>query len=164
MTTNNKNWTFDGLGLELELEKVRAEYMALSAKSQLLHEMIMERYAIKDFDSETVQYLRNKEKNLRAHSDVLHDVTNYLRSLVRGYPFNVRLSVGRYMKKFGLTVEQSELFLNTHRKHMNAMGLEDKNRYSLSQVRNVVWDAAEQCIKVYYLDVWWHYTQKHEWY
>lgn len=65
---------------------------------------------------------------------------------------------------FNLTKEQNDLFMKVHNKHMNTFGTDNKQKYSLKNVKKVIWDEEEDCIKVYYEDVWWHYTKKLEWY
>jgi hypothetical protein len=160
----NGNWTFEELGLEDELEKVREEALSYSAKHELLHEMIREFYGKGDFESDTVEYLRQKIAAVTARTNTLHDVRKYLRNLKNGVPLHVRPTVGRFMTRFGLTEEQSKLFLDIHKSHMAAMGSDNQAKYSLAAVRNVVWDREDDCIKVYYDDIWWHYDRRGQWY
>jgi hypothetical protein len=165
MPATNTNWSFEELTFDFQndYEKVREDFHAYSAKSQLLHEMIMERYQIKDFESEVVKVLEKKRGEINALSDKFYDVQKYLNNLRKGYPFNVSRRVGRCMVEFGLTQEQAELFLNIHKCHMAAMGSENQTKYSLAYVRNVIWDAEDDCLKVYYDDIWWHYDRRGCW-
>jgi hypothetical protein len=166
MPAANTNWSFEELTFDFQMdyEKVREEWIAYSAKSQLLHEMIRERYQLKDFDSETLQILDQKIVQIRTQADKLYDVQKYLNNLSKGYPFNVSSRVGRLMVKFGLTQEQAEMFLNIHKSHLAAMGSENQKKYGLAYVQNVIWDATDDCLKVYYDDIWWHYDRRGHWY
>jgi hypothetical protein len=166
MPAANTNWTFEELSFDFQndYEKAREDFHAHSAKSQLLHEMIMERYQVKDFESEVVKVLEKKRVEIRDQADKLYDVQKYLNNLTKGYPFNVPPRVGRHMVKFGLTQEQAEMFLNIHKSHMAAMGSENQKKYGLAYVENVIWDAEEDCLKVYYEDIWWHYDRRGQWY
>jgi hypothetical protein len=159
------NWTFDELQLEfvLDYEKANEKYYAYSAKSELLHEMIIDCYKKKDFDSEIVKLLDSKITEVKKQRDKFYDVSRYLQNLKNGYPFHVRSSVGRYMVKFGLTQEQAEMFLSIRKKHKAAMGSENQKKYSLAHVQNVIWDATDDCLKVYYDDIWWHYDRNGCW-
>jgi hypothetical protein len=65
---------------------------------------------------------------------------------------------------FGLKPEQYFLFLETHVKHLKAMGQENQKKYCLSKIRNIVWDENEQTVNVYYDDNWWHYDKNGNWY
>lgn len=67
------------------------------------------------------------------------------------------------MTKFNLTEEQSELFLEIQRKHLNGMGEEMRRKYTLYRIKDLVWDQEEDCLKVYYDDVWWHYGKDLTW-
>jgi hypothetical protein len=165
VTTTN-NWTFEELSFDIQMayEKAREEWIAYSAKGQLLHEMIMERYQIKDFESDVLNFLDQKQMEISAKRDKLYDVQKYLNNLGKGYPFNVGPRVGRCMVKFGLTQEQAEIFINIHKSHMAAMGSEDQKKYSFAHIQNVIWDAEDDCLKVYYDDIWWHYDRRGNWY
>jgi len=159
-------WTFEELQFEFLVshERTREEWNAYSAKSELLNDMLMELYSKKDFESETVKFIDHKRDIVREKRDKFYDIQKYLGNLKDGYPFNVNRLVGRYMTKFGLTAEQSEMFLNIHKNHMAAMGTENQKKYARTKVKNVVWDYKDDCLKVYYEDIWWHYTKKGEWY
>jgi hypothetical protein len=165
MTATNTNWTFEELSFDFKTayEKAREEWIDCSAKCQLLHEMIMDRYQIKDFESEVLKVLEEKRVEIKTQEDKLYDIQKYLNNLTKGYPFNVSPRVGRHMVKFGLTLEQSEMFLNIHKSHMAAMGSENQKKYSLAYVENVIWDQEEDCLKVYYDDIWWHYDRRGCW-
>jgi hypothetical protein len=67
---------------------------------------------------------------------------------------------------FGLKPEQYFLFLTVHVKHLKT--LESKERQmdlSLKNIKEVIWDEEEDCLKVYYRNGdWWHYTKSEEWY
>lgn len=65
---------------------------------------------------------------------------------------------------FDLTEEQYQLLIKVHDEHMRYQGSENKEKYKLENIQNVVWDEKENCLKVYYSDIWWHYTKKMEWY
>jgi hypothetical protein len=158
-------WTFEELTFDFQMdyEKVREEWIAYSTKTQLLHEMILERYRLKDFDSETLQFLDQKMMQIRTKADTLYNVKKYLNNLKDGMPFNVSRHVGRYMVKFGLTQEQAEMFLNIHKSHIAAMGSENQKKYGLAYVENVIWNAEKDCLKVYYEDIWWHYDRRGCW-
>lgn len=165
MTTTSTNWTFDELTSDFEAlyERVRGQWIDCTAKVQLLQEMVLERYQIKDYESEVVKVLEDKRKQIHAQEDKLYDVQKYLNNLRRGYPFNVSLRVGRYMVKFGLTQEQTEMFLDIHKNHMAAMGADNQKKYSLLHLQNIIWDQEKDCLKVYYEDIWWHYDRKGQW-
>jgi hypothetical protein len=166
MPATNTNWSFEELTFDFQVdyEKVREDFHAYSAKSQLLHEMILERYQVKDFESEIVKVLEKKRVEIRDQADKLYDVSKYLNNLTKGYPFNVGPRVGRFMVRFNLTQEQAEMFINIHKSHMSAMGSEDQKKYSFAYVENVIWDETEDCLKVYYDDIWWHYDRSGQWY
>jgi hypothetical protein len=166
MPATNKNWSFEELQFDFqtEYEKANENFHEYSDKSQFLHEMIMEFYGKKDFESETVKFLLSKSEVTRKQSDKFYDIQKYLNNLKDGMPFNVSRRIGRYMVKFGLTPEQAEMFLNIHKSHMAAMGSENQKKYGLAYVENVVWDQEEQCLKVYYEDIWWHYDRQGSWY
>lgn len=68
-----------------------------------------------------------------------------------------------YNEKFKLSREHYEWFIKTHRAHMQAWGMENQKKYSLPNVRDVKYDKREDCLKVYYEDVWWHYDRRGEW-
>jgi hypothetical protein len=166
MPATNTNWSFEGLTIDFQndYEEVREKFDAYCAKAQLLHEMIMDRYQIKDFESEVVKVLEKKRAEIKELTDKFYDVQKYLNNLRKGYPFNVCRRVGRHMVKFGLTQEQAEMFLNIHKSHMAAMGAENQKKYALYNVQNVIWDSAKDCLKVYYEDIWWHYDRRGCWY
>lgn len=47
---------------------------------------------------------------------------------------------------------------------MQAFGTKNQKKYALINVKDIVWDEDEDCLKVYYEDEWWHYTRELEWY
>lgn len=64
-----------------------------------------------------------------------------------------------------LTEEQKQLFDRVYSRHMAAMGTEKRKNYSVEHLKEIKWDAAERCLKVYYKnDDWWHYDTKGDWY
>jgi hypothetical protein len=63
-----------------------------------------------------------------------------------------------------LTDQQQQLFQSVHKRHMSAFGSENKLKYALDNLREINWDRKENCLKVYYDDVWWHYDTKGDWY
>ncbi|PFW61533.1 hypothetical protein [Bacillus sp. AFS075034] len=65
---------------------------------------------------------------------------------------------------YGLTEKQYDLFMQVHNKHMKVMGTDNQNKYALENVERVIWDSLEGCLKVYYKDIWWHYTKDLTWY
>ncbi|MFT9494585.1 MULTISPECIES: hypothetical protein [Bacillota] len=65
---------------------------------------------------------------------------------------------------FGLTPDQYDLFMRVHKRHMKAMGTENQRKYAIENIKKVVWDKKEDCLKVYYDDVWWHYDKREDWY
>lgn len=69
-----------------------------------------------------------------------------------------------YKDKFQLSPENFDWFIQIHRRHMQAWGTENQNKYSLPNVRNVIYDKVEDCLKVYYEDIWWHYDRRGNWY
>jgi hypothetical protein len=159
-----ENWTFETLVSEYDYEKVREEWFVYCAKSDLLHEMQMELRSKKDYDSETWKFVDNKLDIIREQREKFYTIQKYLLNLTKGFPFHVSYRVGRYMIKFGLTEEQSELFLSVHKSHLAAMGIESQMKYKLPYVQKVVWDQEKDCLKVYYDDVWWHYLKEGTWY
>jgi hypothetical protein len=62
-----------------------------------------------------------------------------------------------------LADDQKHLFLSVHRSHMKMMGSDNQKKYALENVKKVVWDKKENCIKVYYEDNWWHYDKRGVW-
>lgn len=66
--------------------------------------------------------------------------------------------------KFNLTLEQHEMFIQIHKSHMKAMGTDSQRKYAMENVKNVIWDKKENCLKVYYDDTWWHYDTRGCWY
>jgi hypothetical protein len=69
-----------------------------------------------------------------------------------------------YKAKFQLSPENYDWFIQIHRKHMKTWGTENQKKYSLPNVRDVIYDKEEDCLKVYYDDVWWHYDHRGCWY
>jgi hypothetical protein len=149
---------------QLEYERVREQWFVLSAQTDLLNEMIIDCYDNNNFDSETVMFIERKREIKRQQREKFYDVQKYLGSLKDGIPFNVKRTVWRTMNRFGLTSEQAGMFLSIHRSHMKAMGEENQKKYALPNVRKVVWDEKDDCLKVYYEDTWWHYDRRGTWY
>jgi hypothetical protein len=69
-----------------------------------------------------------------------------------------------YNEKFKLSPEYFNWFIRIHRAHMRAWGTENQKKYSLPNVKDVVYDKQEDCLKVYYKDTWWHYDRRGQWY
>jgi hypothetical protein len=69
-----------------------------------------------------------------------------------------------YNEKFKLEPEHFDWFMRTHRAHMKAWGTDNQKKYSLPNVKDVIYDEAEDCLKVYYDDTWWHYDRRRTWY
>jgi hypothetical protein len=63
-----------------------------------------------------------------------------------------------------LTDEQRQLFEKTHASHMRSMGTENQQKYAKESLKKVVWDSNENCLKVYYGDIWWHYDTRGRWF
>ncbi len=154
----------DDIDLEPVLREVRKELDPLYVKHELLHEMVREFYAKKDYDSETVIYLLRKIDQLNRRLEVLQKVRDNLANLEQGVPFNVNRRVGRYMARFGLSEEQAQLFIDVYKKHKNSMDTEDQNTYSLATLRKVEWVEEESCLHVHFEDAWWHYSVDGSWY
>jgi hypothetical protein len=65
----------------------------------------------------------------------------------------------------GLTSDQKELFETTFSKHQRARGTEKQKEFAAENLKEIKWDAAEGCLKVYYKNGdWWHYDTRFEWY
>ncbi|MBZ9536668.1 hypothetical protein KGR20_21120 [Cytobacillus oceanisediminis] len=62
-----------------------------------------------------------------------------------------------------LTEPQQELFILTHNRHMKSMGADNQKKYSLKQLKKISWDRKENCLKVYYDDIWWKYLSNGNW-
>lgn len=154
----------DGFDFEPVLKEVREELNPLYVKHEVLHQMIREFYAEKDFESETVRYLDKKLVELNARMDTLQTVRDYLENLGRGVPFYVNRRVGRYMARFGLTEEQAQLLVDVYRKHWKTMGEDDKSKYLLAAVYKVDWVEEEKCLLVHFRDTCWHYSVDGSWY
>jgi len=68
-----------------------------------------------------------------------------------------------YNERFKLSKEHYDWFIQVHRLHMKAWGTENQKKYSLPNVKDVIYDREEDCLKVYYKDVWWHYDRRGQW-
>lgn len=69
-----------------------------------------------------------------------------------------------YNEKFKLSPDHFDLFMRIHRSHMKAWGADNQKKYSLPNVKDVIYDKEEDCLKVYYEDTWWHYDRRGTWY
>lgn len=69
-----------------------------------------------------------------------------------------------YNERFKLSKEHYEWFIKIHRAHMRACGTEMQKKYSLPNIRDVIYDHEEDCLKVYYDDTWWHFDKRGCWY
>ncbi|WML38671.1 hypothetical protein RCG19_15900 [Neobacillus sp. OS1-2] len=69
-----------------------------------------------------------------------------------------------YNEKFKLSSEHFNWFMLVHRQHMQAFGTENQKKYSLPNILDVKYDKQEDCLKVYYKDIWWHYDRRGHWY
>jgi hypothetical protein len=67
------------------------------------------------------------------------------------------------MKMFDLTEEQYQLLLRVHAEHMKYCGSELKKKYTLDNAKSSVGRKREDCLKIYFDDIWWHYTKTLEW-
>lgn len=88
-------------------------------------------------------------------------------NLTYGDGYRRAIEIGEVAKlkaKFKLTTEQFEMFLRIHKSHMRAMGTDNQKKYSLENLKKIVWDKKENCLKVYYEDIWWHYDTRGCWY
>jgi hypothetical protein len=64
-----------------------------------------------------------------------------------------------------LEEEQKSLFSSTFDRHLKARGTEKQKEYAAYNLKEIKWDAAENCLKVYYKNGdWWHYDMAGEWY
>lgn len=71
---------------------------------------------------------------------------------------------GRVKGLSKLTEIQKILFENTYTRHMLAMGTEMREKFE-GKIKEVKWDAKENCLKVYYKEgTWWHYDTRGCWY
>ncbi|MBE1554524.1 hypothetical protein [Sporosarcina limicola] len=57
-----------------------------------------------------------------------------------------------------------ELLLRVHAKHTATMGQIEKEKHSLENIRKVVVDRKEKCLKVCYEHEWYHYAPNGAWY
>lgn len=63
-----------------------------------------------------------------------------------------------------LSANMKLLLLNVHRKHINTMSPEEKEKHSPENILKVIVDHKNKCLKVYYKHEWYHYTNKGTWY
>lgn len=56
-----------------------------------------------------------------------------------------------------LTPEQADLFAHTYKRHYHGHGTEARKKRTPDQIKEIKWDATEECLKVYYRDEWYHY-------
>lgn len=64
-----------------------------------------------------------------------------------------------------LTDGEYQLLLKVYAAHNRSMGLEERKKYTLSNIVKVVRNSRNQCLKVYYdTGDWWHYSAKGIWY
>lgn len=55
--------------------------------------------------------------------------------------------------------------LTVYANHNRSMGLEERKKYTLSDIVKVERNAAEKCLNVYYKNGdWWHYSVDGTWY
>jgi hypothetical protein len=165
----NESLSFDELVSDFlfEYERSREKWIDFCAKSEVLHEMLMERYKNKDFDSETVIFIEKKREEIRLLRDKFYVIQNYLNNLKNGYPFHVSRTVGRCMVKFGLTEGQADLFTAVHRNHLAAFEKfsDQWKKRIFGHIEKVVWYPEEDCFHVHYDDgEWWHYCRDGSWY
>jgi hypothetical protein len=111
---------------------------------------------------EYVELLTGKKLDDR-HKNFFADALNV--TYGDGYRRSNEVNDGiRISNKFNLSIKQTDLLLQTHTSHMEAMGSQGKEKYSLRNIRKVLWDEKELCLKVYFDDVWWHYCKDGTWY
>jgi hypothetical protein len=164
-----ENWSFDELvsAFRFEHERARETCLEYCAKSDILHEMLMERYKNNDIESETVMFIEKKRDEIRMLREKFYDIQKYLDNLQNGYNFNVSRTVGRCMVKFGLTTEQAELFAAVHRNHLAAFEKwsDQWKKRIIGKIEKVEWVPEEDCFHVHYDDgEWWHYCRDGSWY
>jgi hypothetical protein len=164
----DRSWSFDELNFEFlnEFEKAREEWFAYSSKSNVLNEMLLECYAKKDFESETVKFIQSKLDIISQQEDKFYDIQKYLQNLKNGYHFNVRSSVGRIMKKYDLTAELATLFVDTFRKHLSMFERESEawKKRTIGHVEKIEWNEKSGCLHVHFDDgEWWHYDRDGKW-
>lgn len=64
-----------------------------------------------------------------------------------------------------LTDAEYQILLNTYQRHNRSMGLSERDKYSISNIKKVQRYAPDAIIKVYYKNGdWWHYTKNGTWY
>ncbi|MHA6258378.1 hypothetical protein ACXYMX_00570 [Sporosarcina sp. CAU 1771] len=63
-----------------------------------------------------------------------------------------------------LSPTMNSLLLKVHAKHTATMGSAAKEKHSLENIKKVVVDIKENCLKVYYKHEWYHYTPSGTWY
>jgi hypothetical protein len=64
-----------------------------------------------------------------------------------------------------LEEDQKSLFSYTFDRHFKTWGTEKQKEYNPYNLKEIKWDAAENCLKVYYTNGdWWHYDTDGTWY
>lgn len=64
-----------------------------------------------------------------------------------------------------LTDEEYTILLETYANHNAMMGLEERKKYTLSDIVKIERNTSENCLNVHYQNGnWWHYTPLKTWY
>lgn len=64
-----------------------------------------------------------------------------------------------------LSKDEYKLLLTVYANHNRSMGLEERAKYTLSDIIKVVSKPEEKCLHVYYKNGdWWHYSYDGTWY
>lgn len=64
-----------------------------------------------------------------------------------------------------LTDTMYKIFLSVYAKHNRSMGLEERAKYTLSDITKVEVNIEDNCLNVHYADgEWWKYTLDGRWY
>ncbi len=63
-----------------------------------------------------------------------------------------------------LTDQQKRIFNQTHIRHLESMGTEKRKEYAVQSIKEIKWDKAEKCLKIYFNNGDWYHYSKGEWY
>lgn len=64
-----------------------------------------------------------------------------------------------------LTDFMYKIFLNVYANHNRSMGMQERAKYSLSDITKIEINKEENCLNVYFENGnWWHYTLDGRWY
>jgi len=65
---------------------------------------------------------------------------------------------------FTLTNSQRRLLISVYKRHLLTMGTVQRHRFMPEHLKKVEWDPKDETVNVYFSNIWWHYTNDHEWY